>query len=177
MVFSRSATLRAGLTTGLLLSLFWLPIAQASSEASKNITYFPKYTDVSGKRTFIFSPHLMQWAAYDKDGYRVAYGKANGGADFCSDIGEPCRTPEGTFKVFRQKGKDCKSSQFPIHKKGGGAPMPYCMFFKNGSAIHGSMRLSNRNNSHGCIRVKTAAAKWLQEYFIRIGTTVVVLPY
>ncbi len=55
--------------------------------------------------------------------------------------------------------------------------MPYCMFFTGNYAIHGSPRISNRNGSHGCIRVTTTAARWLSQHFLRHGTRVVVLPY
>lgn len=128
-----------------------------------------------GERMFVFSPRLRQWAAYNKYGKRIAYGKANGGANWCADVNRPCRTPSGAYRV-RSKGlPSCASSKYPLGK--GGAKMPYCMFFHKGYAIHGSPHISNRNGSHGCIRVRTAAAQWLHRYFINHGTKVVVLPY
>ena len=128
-----------------------------------------------GERVFIFSPRLLRWAAYDSQGYRVATGKANGGSHHCKDLGRPCRTPLGTHRVHSKGTVACISRKFPLPK--GGAPMPYCTFFRGGYAIHGSPYISNRNTSHGCIRVHTVAAKWLHRYFLNHGTKVVVLPY
>ena len=141
----------------------------------------PDYTELPRKitplkeRAFIFSPRLQRWVAYDENGFKVAGGAANGGADFCEEINEPCRTPVGQFRINRKKGPKCASSQFPVGE--GGSPMPYCMFFKRGNAIHGSPTLSDQNTSHGCIRVLTPAAEWLSKNFLNIGTRVIVLPY
>lgn len=131
--------------------------------------------NTDGKRAFVFSPRERKWAAYDNDGYLVAAGKANGGADHCHDTNEPCRTPLGTFYIERKGSPECVSSKYPIGV--GGAPMPYCMFFHLGYAIHGSHYISNINGSHGCIRVQTAAAKWLSDNFIIKNTKVIVLAY
>ena len=142
---------------------------------------FDNYSSLSerfqtkGQRTFVFSPRYKQWAAYDRDGYQVASGTANGGADFCSDINRACRTPAGTFRIGRKGNYHCTSSKYPVGT--GGAAMPYCMFFHKGYAIHGSDYISHTNGSHGCIRVQTHAAQWLSQYFIQPGTKVVVLPY
>lgn len=136
---------------------------------------FPSSIPAFGKRMFIFSPRYKVWAAYDESGQRVGYGRANGGANYCSDLNRPCRTPRGRFSVYSKGSPSCKSNKFPIGR--GGAPMPYCMFFHKGYAIHGSPYISNRNGSHGCIRVTTSAAAWLSNNFMRHGTRVVVLPY
>ncbi len=136
----------------------------------------PSQVKVSGERAFVFSPHYKQWAAYNEEGVRVAYGLANGGSDYCADIGKPCRTPAGTYRVLAKKDADCKSRQFPVPE--GGAPMPYCMYFsKGGHAIHGSAYIGQNNSSHGCIRVTTQAAQWLNHYFMSTGTRVEILPY
>ncbi len=148
---------------------------------SGNLQNYPNYASLpqrfntGGERAFVFSPRHKMWAAYDSDGYLVASGKANGGAAYCPDIGRPCRTPGGTFRVRSKGSPSCVSSKFPVGV--GGAAMPYCMFFHGGYAIHGSPYISNRNGSHGCIRVRTSAAKWLSHNFMRGGTKVVVLPY
>lgn len=149
---------------------------QLSTYQKPDYFNLPKKITPLGEKAFIFSPRLMRWAAYDQYGYKVANGRANGGADFCDDINEPCRTPVGDFRVTRMRGADCKSNQFPVDE-GGGAPMPFCTFFKGGAAIHGSPYLANANTSHGCIRVKTAAAEWLQRNFLLKGTRVITLPY
>ena len=146
-----------------------------SVDVAENYSSLPRRIGGEGERGFIFSPRLLQWAAYDSQGYQVAAGKANGGSSFCEDLQQPCLTPRGAFRVHSKGTAACISKKFPIGE--GGAPMPYCMYFNGGYAIHGSPYISNRNTSHGCIRVHTAAARWLHYYFMNPGTKVVVLPY
>lgn len=136
---------------------------------------FPKTIPALGKRMFIFSPRHKRWAAYDESGQRVGHGRANGGSSYCADLNKPCRTPRGLFRVYSKGSPGCKSNKFPLGR--GGAPMPYCMFFHGGYAIHGSPWISNVNGSHGCIRVTNTAAAWLSNNFMQHGTRVLVLPY
>ncbi len=141
---------------------------------------FPMTWDVKGKKLFVFNPKADAWAAYDAQGNRVMTGSASGGMDYCDDIKQPCRTVTGTYHVFNKKGPDCKSNEYPIAKDGnviGGAKMPYCMHFHDGYAIHAAYEVPKYNSSHGCIRVLPGAAKWLNQNFIDVGTTVLVLPY
>ena len=141
---------------------------------------FPMKREAVGKKVFLFDPKAYAWAAYDAAGNRVMTGSASGGMDFCQDINEQCRTVTGTFHVFNKKGEDCKSNEYPIAKDGkviGGAKMPYCMHFHDGFAIHAAYEVPTYNSSHGCIRVLPGAAKWLNQNFIDVGTTVIVLPY
>lgn len=143
----------------------------------KGYNYFAMTRPATGNKVFIFDPNYDAWAIYDADGKRVDTGKASGGRLYCPDIHRPCKTVVGQFRVISKGGPDCKSHRFPV-KTHGGAPMPYCMLFDaKGYAIHGSTELPDRNASHGCIRVEPAAAKWLSENFIDVGTTVIVLPY
>jgi lipoprotein-anchoring transpeptidase ErfK/SrfK len=141
---------------------------------------FPMTWQVNHKKLFVFDPKKAAWAAYDANGNRVMTGSASGGMDFCKDINEPCRTVTGTYTVFNKKGPDCRSNEYPIAKDGkvvGGAKMPYCMHFHDGYAIHAAYEVPTYNTSHGCIRVLPGAAKWLNNHFIDVGTTVLVLPY
>ncbi|MCW5590135.1 MAG: L,D-transpeptidase [Legionellales bacterium] len=135
----------------------------------------PSKRAATGNRVFVFSPTKMVWAAYDEQGQLVRHGEASGGKRWCGDVGRGCRTPVGTFKVYRKGGADCVSSKYPLGR--GGAPMAYCMFFSGGSAIHASPVVPEYNSSHGCIRVHHEDARWLHQEFIRHGTTVQVLPY
>ena len=137
---------------------------------------FPEKREAASKNVFVFDPNYLQWAVYDKNGDRVGTGKGIGGKDYCPDIQQNCRTVEGSYTVFRKEDADCTSKTFPIDE-GGGAPMPHCMFFYKGYAIHGSNHLPNKNTSHGCIRVSTAAAEWINSNYIAPGDTVIVLPY
>lgn len=135
----------------------------------------PNQIEATGNTTFIFNPNDLNWGAYDENGTLVNYGRASGGKQYCPDIGRRCKTPIGSFSVYRKGSGDCRSSIYPVGK--GGALMQYCMFFRGGYAIHGSDDVPNRNASHGCIRVLPSAAKWLNEQFMRIGTKVIIHAY
>lgn len=138
--------------------------------------YYPVKIPGNGKRQFVFDPRAYAWAAYDEEGNRVMTGAASGGKDFCEDVGQPCRTVTGTFKIYNKRGADCRSGEFPVETKGG-TKMPYCMYFYQGYTIHAGFEIPYANVSHGCIRVWPSAAKWLNEEFMQIGTQVTVLPY
>jgi hypothetical protein len=138
--------------------------------------YFPSNRPGTGKKVFVFDPKATAWAAYDAQGNLVKTGSASGGKEFCEDIGRPCRTVTGTFRVYSKKGEDCKSSIYPVETHGG-AKMPYCMHFHGGYSIHAAYEVPNWNASHGCVRVLPSAAKWLNQNFIDVGTTVIVKPY
>jgi lipoprotein-anchoring transpeptidase ErfK/SrfK len=76
------------------------------------------------------------------------------------------------------------STAFPRRADGfhGGAPMPYCMHFYRGYALHGSTTVPGYRASHGCIRMFIEDARWLNEEFIDLpysnqkGTKVVIEP-
>ncbi|KTD21884.1 L,D-transpeptidase [Legionella londiniensis] len=142
----------------------------------RGANYFPKQKQAAGKKEFVFDPKVAAWAAYDAEGRRIMTGSASGGKDFCEDVGKPCRTVTGTFRVYNKKGINCKSGEYPVQTEGG-AKMPYCMYFYRGFTIHAAYEVPPYNSSHGCIRVLPSAAKWLNEEFIDIGTTVTVLSY
>lgn len=146
------------------------------SADSKGRGYFPEQMKATGRKVFIFDPKATAWAAYDANGHLVKTGSASGGQDYCDDIGRGCHTVTGTFHVYSKKGPDCTSSIYPI-ETGGGAKMPYCMHFHGGYSIHAAYEVPNYNASHGCVRVLPSAAKWLNENFINIGTTVIIRPY
>ena len=145
-------------------------------EADRRNYAFPEHQPATGKKVFIFDPKLTAWAAYDAQGNLVESGSASGGKDYCEDVGHECRTVTGTFHVYSKKGADCTSSIYPIETNGG-ARMPYCMHFNGGYSIHAAYEVPNANVSHGCIRVQPEAAKWLNQDFMDLGTTVVVKPY
>ncbi|NDH69063.1 MAG: L,D-transpeptidase [Gammaproteobacteria bacterium] len=142
----------------------------------KGAYYFPLTQEATGHKVFIFDPKATAWAAYDKNGNRVETGSASGGGEFCPDIGRPCRTVTGKFHVYSKKGENCTSSLYPVETNGG-ARMPYCMHFNGGYSIHAAYYVPNSNVSHGCVRVYPDAAKWLNQNFIDVGTTVIVRPY
>lgn len=129
----------------------------------------------TGKTVFIFSPRKLRFYAYDRSGNLVGSGRASGGKGYCADVKRSCRTPVGTFSVHRKGSAYCKSSKYPLGR--GGAPMPHCMFFRGGYAIHGSPDVPNWNASHGCIRVRPHQARWLHGNVLNLGSTVIVRSY
>ena len=172
MNFSRGFTRSFFIVLAVSLTCFGLP---RHIEFVTHTT-LPEKIESSNKNTFIFDPNNLQWAVYNQKGERVGIGKGVGGKDFCPDINRPCRTIEGTYAVYRIENEDCTSKTFPIGE-GGGAPMPHCMFFHKGYAIHGSNLLPDENASHGCIRVTKPAAQWMNENYLKPGALVKVLPY
>ncbi|WP_133129692.1 L,D-transpeptidase [Legionella yabuuchiae] len=143
---------------------------------SKGSYHFPEKRPATGRKVFIFDPRATAWAAYDAQGNRVKTGRASGGKGFCEDVGRPCRTTVGTYRIYSKKGEDCTSSIYPIETNGG-AKMPYCMHFNGGYSIHGAYEVPNYNASHGCVRVLPSAAQWLNQEFLDVGSTVIVRPY
>jgi lipoprotein-anchoring transpeptidase ErfK/SrfK len=138
--------------------------------------HFPQKRAATGSKVIIFDPRATAWAAYDAEGNRVQTGSASGGKDYCEDTGRGCRTVTGTYRIYSKKGEECTSSLYPVETHGG-ARMPYCMHFHGGYSIHAAYEVPNANVSHGCIRVLPGAARWLNQEFADIGTTVIVNPY
>lgn len=127
------------------------------------------------ERTILVDPNVHAWGAYDANGNLIRAGLATAGDDWCEDIGRPCRTKAGTFRIFSLGSESCKSSIYPLPK--GGAPMPYCMFFNGNQGLHGSPWAVEGNVSHGCVRMKVNDAEWVRFQFARPGTKVIVRPY
>lgn len=130
----------------------------------------------STEKTVLVDPNVHVWGAYS-DGELVKAGIASAGSNWCPDLGRPCHTHSGTFHVYSLGEPTCKSHIFPIPK--GGAPMPYCMYFNNGQALHGvpDSEVGEGNFSHGCVRLRVSDAEWLRYNFVNIGTKVIVKPY
>ena len=139
----------------------------------------PAQMDTSGKKLVYVNPNVHAWGAYGEDGQLVRAGIATAGGRVCPpDADEAdCRTNSGTFHITAEKGEDCASKQFP--KPHGGGLMPYCMFFSNGQALHGSPDniVVDNNISHGCVRMRIPDAEWMESNFAHVGTKVVVEPY
>lgn len=143
---------------------------------SRGRDHFPLEIQGIGRKQFIFDPKASSWAAYDEQGKRVLTGSGSGGMDFCEDVGKPCRTVTGTFRIYNKRGINCRSGEYPVETTGG-AKMPYCMYFYRGFTIHAAYDVPPRNSSHGCVRVLPSAAKWLNEEFLKVGSQVTVLSY
>lgn len=139
------------------------------------ISRLPKQIETNEK-TIVIDPHVHAWGAYSAQGKLIRAGLATAGAKWCEDIGRPCRTKTGVFRIQSLGDSDCISNKFPVDE-GGGAPMPYCMYFNGGQALHGSHELAEANLSHGCVRIHVQDAQWLRFEFANIGTKVIVKPY
>ena len=147
-----------------------------------DLSPFPHKIKSENEKEVIVDQDKLAWAAYDAQGQLVNWGPIASGRDKCPDSARACKTLTGIYRVFSKENEKCKSDVFPIGK--GGAPMPYCMYFHKGFALHGSADMPGYRASHGCVRMFTRDAKWLNETFVEtsnertnnIGTKVVVRP-
>ncbi len=133
---------------------------------------FPQQISPPGEKIVIVSTGESAWGAYDASGTLVRWGAASSARGYCPDIGHGCHTALGKFAVYQKEGRGCFSTKYPVGR--GGAPMPYCMFFHGGFALHGSYEVPGYNASHGCVRLVVDDAKWLNQEFVDIGTPVIV---
>ncbi|ACJ18266.1 L,D-transpeptidase [Coxiella burnetii] len=148
----------------------WILVPDNLSEITyHDVSPLPLKLNTKGKKLLLINLREHAFAAYDPQGNLVHWGPISAGKGICAD-GENCETVTGKFRIFRVHGENCKSGKYPIETNGG-APMLYCMFFYRGWAIHGST-LPGYHNSHGCVRLFHEDAKWLNQFFIKIGTTI-----
>jgi len=149
---------------------------------ANDISPFPIKMAGETEKQVIVDQDNLAWAAYDAEGNLLRWGPISSGRDKCSDSNKSCRTLTGIFRVFSKENVRCVSDVFPIGK--GGAKMPYCMYFHKGFALHGSDDIPGQRASHGCVRMFTIDAKWLNENFMELssernnftGTKVIVRP-
>lgn len=124
---------------------------------------FPANSEATGTRYIEVSLSKLAFGAYDESGVLQYWGPISSARGYCPDLHHGCHTPTGVFAVYGKGGAGCVSSKFPIGR--GGAPMPYCMYFHGGFALHGSYDVAGYNASHGCIRMYIEDAKWLNRTF------------
>lgn len=125
-----------------------------------------------GKPVVVVDLSDQAFGAYDSFGNLINWGPISGGKGYCPDVGRRCTTPTGSFAVNSKGGRGCVSSIYPVGI--GGAPMPFCMFFHGGFALHGSPEVPGYNASHGCVRMFYEDAEWLNHEFTNVGTKVIV---
>lgn len=151
---------------------------EIAGKTKMDFSPFEKIIAPPNEKLIIFDPKLLAWAAYESDGRLVNWGPASGGANWCDDINRRCRTAVGIFKILEKRGVDARSSLYPIGCRGDScAPIPWFMPFHSGMGFHGSNNLPGFNASHGCVRLFTEDAKWLNQKFIDIGTKVLIKNY
>jgi hypothetical protein len=174
------------LIVSIIMMVVAAPASFAKSKGSKSFnldSLFPATIDPPGEKVIIVNPNVHAWGAYMPDGQLIRTGMATAGNDWCRDIHRSCRTKSGSFRIYSLGDRGCRSHKFPVGR--GGAPMPYCMFFNGGQALHGSYEVVRANVSHGCVRLKVNDAEWLRFEFVEgpsssngyQGTRVIVKPY
>ena len=137
-----------------------------------SLSPFPLYITPPSRDSLFVNLHEQAFAAYNRSGALIHWGPISSGKSWCEDNNAACNTYPGSFKIYRKQGAACKSSVYP-KKTNGGAPMPWCMHYKGGYAIHGST-LPGHPASHGCIRVFYDDAKWLNQNFLKIGSPIII---
>ena len=147
-----------------------------------DVSPFPRYVETGGEKTIYVSQEKLAWGAYDSNGELVWWGPISSGSARCNGVIGGCTTPTGEFRIVRKQDIDCISTAFPRRADGnnGGAEMPYCMHFFRGYALHGSEEVPGYRASHGCVRLFTEDARWLNEEFVDLpgggmpGTRVII---
>lgn len=147
-----------------------------------DVSPFPRYIESDGEKVIFVSQKKLAWGAYDEDGELLWWGPISSGIDGCKNLPGGCNTPTGSYRIIRKQDYDCISTAYPRRADGdnGGAEMPYCMHFYRGYALHGSKEVPGFRASHGCVRLFTEDARWLNEDFIDLpgggyrGTRVVI---
>lgn len=151
----------------------WIVVPDNISKINNlDISPLPHSMNTEGKKLLYVDLSKHAFGAYNPEGELIHWGPVSGGQPYCSDVGRSCKTILGSFKIYRKQGPGCKSTKYPIETNGG-APMPYCMHFKGGYALHGS-QLPGYHASHGCVRLFFDDAQWLNKHFLDIGTPVTV---
>ncbi|MBA2655687.1 MAG: L,D-transpeptidase [Tatlockia sp.] len=143
---------------------------------------FPLTVEPDGEKQVIVDQDKLAWGAYDRDGKLVKWGPVSSGRNRCPDAARSCLTMTGIFHFFSKENERCRSNVYPLGK--GGAKMPFCMYFHKGFALHGSPDIPGFRASHGCVRMFTRDAEWLNHNFVELsneannylGTKVVVRP-
>ena len=126
---------------------------------------FPAEMDLYvGQRVILIDLSDLAFGAYNESGTLEHWGPISPGKQYCPDTRRGCSTPTGVYSIYSKRGSECKSTKYPIGK--GGAPMPYCMFFKGGYALHGSPTVPGHSDSHWCVRLFTEDAGWLNKEFV-----------
>ncbi len=147
-----------------------------------DVSPFPRYIEAEGEKTIYISQEKLAWGAYNEDGELIWWGPISSGADHCPGVIGGCSTPSGSYRIIRKQDIECISTAFPRRADGnnGGAQMPFCMHFFRGYALHGSEDVPGYRASHGCIRMFTEDARWLNEEFVDLpgggmkGTRIII---
>lgn len=175
--YQRDVIKRLNRTNSPLYAGMIIAVPKNPDLTAADIAPFAQQIRSFGMKTIIVSPAILAWGAYTSTGELVKWGPISAGKDYCPDVDRYCRSKTGVHMLYEKRGAGCISTKFPVDE-GGGAPMPYCMFYYEGYALHGSPQVPGYHASHGCIRLFTEDARWLNKEFVDVGETkVIVLPY
>lgn len=119
----------------------------------------PGHISRTTEKVIVVYPRNNVWGAYAANGKLIRWGIATAGADRCADADASCRTKVGYFRIYSLGDSGCVSRKYD------NAPMPYCMYFNGGQALHGSADVQFDNISHGCVRLHVDDAKWIRFHF------------
>lgn len=170
----REEVMRLNRTNVALMYRSWIVEPKDFSKVTyMDMSPLPSKMNTHGKKLLFVNLKLFAFGAYDQNGKLLYWGPASSGAEVCPSGKGVCATVTGDFKVFRVEGKDCISHEYPLETHGGD-PMPYCMYFHGGAALHASTLPGFIDRSAGCVRLFNSDAKWLYERFVARGTRVVV---
>ena len=170
----REEVMRLNRTNVALAYRSWIVIPKSFKKTTyMDMSPLPKHMYTNHQKLVVLNLRLFAFGAYNKNGNLLYWGPLSSGQKICPGGSGICSTPTGNFKVFHMEGKNCVSNEYPLETHGG-APMPYCMFFHNGTAFHESTLSGFINRSAGCVRMFNADAKWLNKKFVTIGTRVLV---
>ena len=153
----------------------WLVIPDDLQQVNyMDLSPMPFQRKPTGHKILVVDLRVFAFGAYDKLGQLVYWGPATGGTLKCIEGEGSCLSAQGDFRIFKKLGADCISHTYPLHTKGG-APMPYCMFYHRGFAIHSSTLSGPFNHSQGCVRLFYDDAMWLNKFFVKVGTEALVI--
>lgn len=138
-----------------------------------SISPLPAHMATHHKKLLYVNLTLFAFGAYDANGNLIYWGPVSSGANRCPANDKSCTTVTGSFKIFRMEGADCTSNEFPLETHGG-APMPNCLFFHGGSAVHGSTLSGFINRSAGCVRLFYSDAEWLYDRFAEKNMRIII---
>jgi len=131
-----------------------------------DLSPFPEKVKPRDGNFIVVNLSNYSFTAYNKFGYQVYWGPAAPGMDICTDTDTSCVTHTGDFRIFKKGDVNCRSDSFPVGS--GGSPMPYCMYFNGGAALHGAY-FAGLPNSHGCVQLFPKDAAWLNLSFVKAG--------
>ena len=160
--YQRELVQRINRTNQGLWNRNWILVPNDINRDYMDFSPLPEKFYNDNSKTILIDLSELAFGAYDQDGDLLYWGPVNPGQ-------QASQTVQGNnFQIYRKGGADCWSKKFE-------SKIPYCMFFHGGYAIHG-FSMPGYAASHGCVRVYTDDALWLNKNFADYKTKVIVQP-